>query len=112
MMSNSNINTNPRYSARVSAALSALVLLIIIGMVGFRHFEHWNWTKAFYFTVTTLTTVGYGDLHPTSDASRLFAAVFILVGVGVAVASLGILGAAYIDQRSRRILDRLREPPK
>jgi hypothetical protein len=33
----------------------------------------------------TLSTVGYGDLHPTTDLSKLFAVAYLLVGVGVFV---------------------------
>lgn len=97
---------NPHYGARVSAAISALILLIIIGMIGFRHFEHWNWITSFYFTVATLTTVGYGDLHPTSDGSRLFTALFILFSVGIALTAIGILGAAYLERRTQQIVER------
>jgi voltage-gated potassium channel len=96
----------PHYTARVATALSALVFLIIVGMVGFRHFEGWNWTQSFYFTVSTLATIGYGDLHPTTDASRLFTSFYILAGVGVAVTSLGILGTAYLEQRTQNMLKR------
>lgn len=99
----------PHYGARISAAFSALFLLILVGMVGFHHFEGWNWIQSFYFTVTTLTTVGYGDLHPTHDSSRLFTAFFILAGVGVALTALGIIGAAYLEQRATRIVEQREE---
>ena len=104
-----HITPNPHYTARVATAISALIILIIVGMIGFRHFEGWNWTQSFYFTVSTLATIGYGDLHPTTDASRLFAALYILAGVGVAVTSLGILGAAYLGQRARKMTERMRQ---
>ena len=97
---------NPHYGARISAAFSALFIFIGIGTVGFHNFEHWNWIQSFYFTVATLTTVGYGDLHPTHDSSRLFAAFFILVGVGVALTAVGIIGAAYLEQRTNNIVER------
>jgi hypothetical protein len=47
--------------------------------------------------VATLTTVGYGDLHPTSDGTRIFTIIYILTGLGVLVAcwvrSLGTTSA-------------------
>jgi len=91
-------------SARKIAAISALILLIIIGTMSFHYFEDWTWVQSFYFTVSTLATVGYGDLHPTSDGTRLFTALFILAGVSVAVAALSIIGSSYIDNRTRRIV--------
>jgi voltage-gated potassium channel len=47
-----------------------------------------------------LTTVGYGDLHPTTDSTRLFTIVYILLGVGVLVALLASVAQAYIKQKS------------
>ena len=84
------------------AAITALLGLIIIGTVSFRALENWTWIQSFYFTIVTLTTVGYGDLHPTSDESRLFASFFILLGVGVAVSAIGIIGSGYI----KRVVER------
>ena len=99
-------DNNQHFGARVTASISALVTLVIIGMVGFHHFEHWNWIESFYFTVTTLTTVAYGDLHPTTDGSRLFAAIFVLLSVGVALTALTTLGTAYLERRTSRLSKR------
>lgn len=59
--------------------------------------------NSFYFAACTLTTVGYGDLTPTTDISRLFTAVYVLAGVSIAFATFGLMGASYI-QRSGRVL--------
>uniref|UniRef100_A0A0G4H9P8 Potassium channel domain-containing protein n=1 Tax=Chromera velia CCMP2878 TaxID=1169474 RepID=A0A0G4H9P8_9ALVE len=50
--------------------------------------EEWSVTEALYFSVIVLTTVGFGDLTPSSSSSKLFTCVFILVGVGVAASCL------------------------
>ena len=80
--------------------------LLIVGTFAYHFLEDWSWVESFYFTVCTLTTIGYGDFSPTSDASRLFTAVFALVGVGVAFGSFGALGALYL-RRGERMLMRL-----
>jgi hypothetical protein len=41
--------------------------------------------------VVTLATVGYGDLHPTTDAAKLFTVVYVLVGLGVFAAFIAEL---------------------
>ena len=97
---------NPHYAARISAALSAVGSLLVIGTISYHALEPWNWIQSFYFTVATLTTVGYGDLHPTTDAARLFTAFFILVGVAVALTALTIVGTAYIERRTLRVAER------
>ena len=47
----------------------------------------------------TLTTVGYGDLTPTSDYSRIFTIVYIFIGVGVLVLLLNSLAHHYIRHK-------------
>lgn len=54
---------------------------------------------------SSLTTVGYGDLHPTTEVSRLFTALFVLLGVAIVLVSLGIIWKNYIERRERRILE-------
>jgi hypothetical protein len=48
--------------------------------------EGWSPVDAFYFSVVTLATVAYGDLHPTTDVAKLFTVVYILFGLGVLAA--------------------------
>ena len=64
-----------------------------------------DWIQSFYFSVVTLTTVGYGDLHPTTEVFRLFTALFVLLGVAIVLVSLGIIWKNHIERRERRILE-------
>jgi hypothetical protein len=92
------------------AAVSALAGLIFIGTIVYHNLEGWTWVSSFYFSVTTITTVGYGDLHPTTDVSRLFTSVYVLSGVAIALAALGIIGTNYLNViiREERMLRRRR----
>lgn len=66
----------------------------------FHKLEHWTWPQAFYFSAVTLTSVGYGDLHPTSDVSRMVATVFVLISVPMFFLLLGVVGeSAYMHYR-------------
>src|SRR4051794_31402622 len=67
---------------RVALALTMLVGLLAAGTLGFRWLEGWSLLDSLYVTVTTIATVGYGDFHPTTPASRLFATVFMLFSLG------------------------------
>ena len=86
------------------AAASALSSLLAIGTIVYHRLENWTWIESFYFTVVTLATVGYGDLHPTSDISRLFTAFFILFGASVAVASITYIGSQYLARREEMLI--------
>lgn len=92
------------------AAVSALAGLIFLGTLVYHNLEGWSWISSFYFSVTSITTVGYGDLHPTTDTSRLFTSVYVLSGVAIALAALGIIGTNYLNIviREERMLRRSR----
>ena len=65
----------------------SLVLLVVFTLLGGTIFystvEGWSVVDAFYFSVTTLTTVGPGDLTPSTTFGKLFAALYIFAGVGL-----------------------------
>ena len=84
-------------------SITAIIGLIIIGTVMYHRLENWTYISSFYFSVATLTTVGYGDLAPTNDISRLFTAVYILVGVTVAIAALTTIGKEYVTVKERSL---------
>ena len=68
---------------RIHLAILLLVLTWLAGVVAYEYLEGWNWVDAIYFTSATMTTVGYGDVHPATDAGKLFTAGFIWVSVSI-----------------------------
>jgi hypothetical protein len=64
---------------------------VLIGTLVYRWLEGWSVVDALYFSVVTLATVGFGDLHPTTDAAKLFTVVYILSGLGVIAAFISEL---------------------
>jgi len=65
--------------------------VILAGIIGYRLIEGWSFLDSLFMTVITLTTVGYGEVHPLSTAGRIFSIVLILVGVGSALYILSTL---------------------
>ena len=72
----------------VAAGLVALILLMV-GTTGYHLLEGWPLFDAFYMTVITLSTVGYGEVRPLSTAGRVLSIVLILGGVGTLGYTLG-----------------------
>jgi voltage-gated potassium channel len=68
-------------------SLALLAAVAIVSGTGFYSLvEGLRVVDAFYFSVVTLTTVGYGDFTPQTDAGKLFTAVYALVGIGILLA--------------------------
>jgi voltage-gated potassium channel len=74
-----------------------LAATIIVGSVGFRVLERDGWLESVYMSTQTVTTVGYGDLAPKTDAGRLFSIFLMLTGVGTVLYALTILAQAVIQ---------------
>jgi voltage-gated potassium channel len=74
--------------------------LVLTGTIFYWRTEDWTIVQALYFSVVTLTTVGYGDLHPTSAGTQIFTIIYILTGLGVFVALLASVAEQYIKQKS------------
>jgi len=66
---------------RAYLVFTLVSVIIFGGSAGFHFIEHWNWFDGFYMTLTTMTTIGYGEIHPLSHAGRVFNS--FLIGVSV-----------------------------
>ncbi len=72
------------FSDRVGRGiLLMVVLLLLIGTVFYSLVEGWSLVDSFYFSVVTLTTVGYGDLSPDTTPAKLFTTVYIFLGLSI-----------------------------
>jgi voltage-gated potassium channel len=79
---------------RALIGLFLLLVVVVIGALGFWYLEGLTLLEAFYMTITTITTVGYGDITPQTFQGRIFTIGLILAGVGVALYVLtGIIGS-------------------
>lgn len=94
--------------ANLRVALLLLLFLIILGTAGYRILEGWSLFDALYMTVTTLATVGYGEVHPLDTAGRIFTMIFVIVGVGTAFYLLSVFVAFVVEGHFGKTMGRRR----
>jgi voltage-gated potassium channel len=63
--------------------LATAIFVLAFGTIFYRYIEHWSWIDSYYFSVVSLTTVGYGDLTPHTNAGKIFTTFYLMFGIGI-----------------------------
>ncbi len=78
-------------------------LILILGTFFYHNIEGWTWLDSFYFSVITLTTVGYGDFSPQTDPGKVFTMVYIFCGLGILSGFATIVGKQIVAHRLEKV---------
>ncbi|TNF53919.1 two pore domain potassium channel family protein [bacterium] len=68
--------------SRLRIFMIILLIIVVVGTAGFMITEGLSFADAFYFSIVTVTTVGYGDISPMSNSGKILSIFLILTGVG------------------------------
>ena len=107
-----------RIARRLIYIVSAVLLTLILGTTGFVVVEHYPIFDAFYMTLITMTTVGYSEIRPLTEAGRVFNSVLIFFGVITLFLAIGAMAQTIIElelgeffdkRRMKRMIDKLED---
>ena len=87
-------------------AVWAIVIIIITGTVFYHYVEDWNWVDSFYFTTITMTTIGYGDLYPTHNVSKILTSLFAVATIPIIFFAFAVVAENYFEKRLQSLLSR------
>ncbi|MEL6959321.1 MAG: potassium channel family protein [Pseudomonadota bacterium] len=87
----------------IRTLLATVVGIIAAGTVFFHIVEGWSWLDSYFFTVVTLSTVGYGSLVPATALGKIGTTMFIFLGVGLVAT---IIQQVVAQQMQKRIAAR------
>jgi voltage-gated potassium channel len=108
-----------RGSQRFRRVIALLFFVLVAGTIGYAVVERWSVWDAFYMTVITVTTVGYGEVHPLSVGGRVVSILLAIGGVGTVLYAFTLVAADLIEgglrerfelRRRLRMIDKLTNP--
>lgn len=82
--------------------LTAALLAVTIAVVFYHSVEHLSWMNAYYFSVITIATVGYGDIVPHTTAGKIFTTFYVLFGISILTTFLSMR----MQRRSEKFAER------
>jgi voltage-gated potassium channel len=107
-----------RLGRRFLLLFGSIITTLTIGTIGFTVIDHYPPFDAFYMTLTTMTTVGYGEIHPLSRAGRIFNSLLIAFGVTTIFIGIGVITQTIVElelgevigrRRNKRMIDNLKD---
>lgn len=87
-----------RWLSFITLALT-VVLVIASGTVFFHYIEGWSWLDSYFFTVVTISTVGYGELVPTTAIGKIATTVLIFFGLATFAMAIQQFGSYAMRKR-------------
>ena len=92
-------------AAQLAIATSFILMLLVIASSLMYYAEHDDQPEQFssipasmWWGVTTLTTVGYGDVIPVTGLGKVIASIMAILGIGMFALPTGILGAGFVEE--------------
>lgn len=104
----SRFRSRYRYFWQMGVAALTLLVVFVLGMIGYMTVEGWNLLESFYMMVITLATVGFQEVRPLSDAGRLMTAFIILGGVGGFAYLVGAFSQVLVEGHVHNFWGRLK----
>ena len=95
------------YHRRIVYILIILAIVLFGGATFYHYAEKWPYLDSVYFSASTITTVGYGDIHPITRLGKIFTIIYLFTGVGIAVYGLSLMASHFVEVREEFWLERI-----
>ncbi|WP_115461638.1 potassium channel family protein [Winogradskyella aurantiaca] len=79
------------FRSKFYTAITMLIILLLIGVLGYRYISDYSWINALYMTVITVTTVGFAEVNPLDTESKIFTIFLILTSIVVVGYAISII---------------------
>ena len=92
-----------QFHTNIVILIVIMLTFFVIGAFVFRSLEHWSFINAFYFVVMTATTVGYGDLTPSHNLSKIITIIYALSIIPFVIYTFSIIAKLHVERIYKRV---------
>jgi voltage-gated potassium channel len=91
---------NRFFKSEIFGALFLVFGAFLTGVLGFKFLSDYSWIDAVYMTVITITTVGYGEVHPLSPDEKIFVSLLIISSIFVVGYAIKVISEYILSQNN------------
>lgn len=96
-----------RYHRRIIYVIIVILLFLFGGATFYYYVEKLMYVDALYLSAATMTTVGYGDITPKTDAGKIFTIFYAFTGVAIALYGLSVITTHFVEVREEFWIEKL-----
>jgi len=86
-----------KYIGNILWAMTLLASVLVIGIIGYMYIDDYTFGEAFYMTIITLSTVGYGEVKPLSPNGQVFTSILLVFTLGLFAYSISIISSSLME---------------
>lgn len=91
---------NRLFRSEIFLAIFLVLCVFFTGVLGFKWFSGYSWVDSIYMTIITITTVGYGEVHPLSANEKIFASILIISSIFIVGYAIKVISEHILSQNN------------
>jgi voltage-gated potassium channel len=100
-VSKSILSTNFKYFGKLYFAIGLILVVILVGVLGYYFLEHYSFIDAVFMTVITIATVGYREIHDLDEPGKIFTIFLIIFSIGTFAYAISVITRYVIEGEFR-----------
>ncbi len=83
--------------------VGVFILVILLGSIVYQNVEGWSYIDSVYFTVVTMTTIGYGDIVPATNVGKIITIFASFFGIAMVFYMISVIGSYFFERKLRHL---------